>query len=109
MSPAVVTHMVTLLVVKNELVSTKQKLTLTVADFHDLISQLQSQLKLSPDRAIEVVKSGSETVAMSLDDLGAKAKVEVSVVGAVGEAAAVEPGPNPEPELELEPELEAKS
>ena len=116
---------VTLLVMENELINTKQKLELTVADFEELLSQVQSQLKLSV--AIEVVKLGSDSAATSFGEFpkqkggGRKAKIEVRAarssapVAATGAAqmhivqhALLPPVLRTQPEPESEPEAEAE-
>ena len=69
---------VVLLVTENDLIKTKRKLEVTVPNFYGLLSAVAVELGLA-DAAIEVWKrnDGRDTVAHSLEDLGAKAKVEI--------------------------------
>ena len=76
-------HAATLLVIENELVSSKRKIELKVLDFAGLLAAIRTELKLSDGEPIVVSKpvakpGDAAAVALTtLEQIGAKTKVQV--------------------------------
>lgn len=88
---------VTLLVIENELVKAKRKMELLVADFASLLIDIRTELNLAEDEAIVVTKPVGKpedaVVLATLEEIGAKAKVQVWLAAQFEAMHAVEPEP----------------
>jgi hypothetical protein len=74
-------HVITLLIIENELVKAKQKLDLSIDDFPALCAAILKELKLPEDETIVIAKPVEKRQDIvpieNIDGLGAKAKVQV--------------------------------